>query len=99
MEKKNEKKPEEIKQDEKPTVKKIYAARGLLEWQFVLKTSGAFIRICFSGGRMGASGVIPARYVTDNAVIQYLIENTPEYHSGKIYSLPISDSVKNENCS
>ena len=66
---------------------KTYCARGLLEWQMALNAGGAIIRICFSGGHMGANGVVPARYSTDNAAIQRLIERTPQFASGKIYLL------------
>lgn len=64
---------------------KIYAVRGLLDWQKALYVGGAIIRIHFSGGQMGSNGVIPAKYTTDNEAIQAIIEKTPEFKSGKIF--------------
>lgn len=66
-------------------MKKTYAARGMLDWQMALNIKGAIVRICFSGGSMGSNGVVPAKYTTDNDVIQYLIEHTKEFKSGRIY--------------
>ena len=66
-------------------IRKTYAARGMIDWQMALNIKGAIIKICFSGGSMGSNGVIPAKYVTDNEVIQYLIEQCPEYEAGRIY--------------
>ena len=65
-------------------MKKTYAARGMLDWQMALNIKGAIVRICFSGGSMGSNGVVPAKYTTDNDVIQYLIEHTKEFKSGRI---------------
>lgn len=64
---------------------KTYAARGLLEWQTVINTGGARIRICFSGGSMGTNGVLPAKYTTDNPAIQRMIEDSPYFKKGRIY--------------
>ena len=64
--------------------RKTYAARGLLEWQMVLNTGGAFIRISFTGGTMGSNGVLPAKYTTDNEALQFLIENSPHFKAGRI---------------
>ena len=65
--------------------RKTYAARGLLEWQMALNAGGAILRICFSGGSMGANGLIPAKYTTDNIAIQKIIEDTPAFVHGKIF--------------
>lgn len=65
-------------------MKKTYAARGLLDWQMALNVGGAIIKICFSGGSMGINGVIPAKYTTDNPVIQRIIEDTMQFKNGKI---------------
>lgn len=67
--------------------RKIYGARGMLDWQMALNVSGAFLKICFSGGYMGGNGVIPAKYSTDNKVIQNLIEKSRQFESGMIVLL------------
>lgn len=65
-------------------MKKIYQAKGLLEYQMTLTLGGANIRICFSGGTMGSNGVQGGTYVTDNPLIQALIEATPQYCDNRI---------------
>lgn len=64
---------------------KTYAARGLLDWQMAINAGGAIIRLRFSGGSMGSNGVIPAKYTTDNPVIQHLIETSEHFKNGRIY--------------
>lgn len=76
--------------------KKTYAARGLLDWQMALNVGGAILRICFSGGSMGINGVIPARYTTDNEALQRIIENTPQFNSGRIFLLH-EETVKKDS--
>lgn len=66
------------------TEKTTYIVKGLLEWQFLLRTGGAELPVHFTGGTMGSNGVIGARYVTANPVIKKLIEASPEFRSGKI---------------
>ena len=65
--------------------KKVYAARGLLDFQVALNVGGAIVRLCFSGGTMGSNGVIPAKYVTDNPVIQRFIEDSTQFKNNRIY--------------
>lgn len=64
---------------------KTYAVRGLLEWKMALNVGGAIIRICFSGGSMGPNGVIPAKYTTDNPVLQHMIEKSPHFENKRIF--------------
>ena len=66
-------------------IRKTYAARGLLDWQIALNVGGAVLRICFSGGSMGTNGVLPAKYTTDNPVIQKMIEDSPHFKSHRVY--------------
>lgn len=66
-------------------MRKTYAARGMLDFQMALKLGGATIRIVFSGGSMGSNGVISAKYTTDNPAIQYMIEHSDHYRSGRVY--------------
>ena len=68
-------------------MEKTYIAKGLLEFQMVIPVGGAKIRICFSGGSMGSNGVLPARYTTDNPVIQKIIDNSEQMHTGRIACL------------
>ena len=69
---------------------KTYAVKGLIEWQMVLNVGGATMRLCFSGGRMGVNGVIPAKYTTDSPAIQKMIEDTDYFKQKRIilYAAP-----------
>lgn len=69
-------------------MEKTYIAKGLLEFQMVIPIGRAKIRICFSGGSMGSNGVLPARYTTDNPVIQKIIEDSEHMKKGRIAILP-----------
>ena len=60
----------------KDRIIKSYGARGMLDWQMALNVAGAILRIGFTNGSMGPNGIIPARYTTDNEVIQRLIEKS-----------------------
>ena len=64
--------------------RKTYVATGLLDFKMALSVGGAIIRICFSGGSMGANGVIPAKYTTDNPVIIKIIEDSKQFKSRRI---------------
>lgn len=69
-------------------MKKIYQAKGLLEYQMTLRLGGVNIRICFSGGTMGSNGVQGGTYITDNPVIQSLIEASRQFTDNRITSRP-----------
>ena len=78
-------------------MKKIYGARGMLDWQLALNVKGAIVRICFSGGSMGSNGVIPARYVTENEAIQKIIEKSLPYKDGRIILLSETGNDKDKS--
>lgn len=65
--------------------RKTYAARGLLDFQMALNVGGAIVRLVFSGGMMGSTGVVSAKYITDNEALQKIIENSPQFKGGRIY--------------
>lgn len=64
---------------------KTYAVRGLIEWQMALCRGGLTLRICFTGGRMGTNGVLPAKYTTDNPAIQRMIEESEYFKQNRVY--------------
>ena len=66
-------------------IRKTYAARGLLDFQMAINVGGAILRILFSGGMMGANGVISAKYTTDNEALHQIIENSDQFKKGRIY--------------
>lgn len=64
--------------------KKIYGVYNLIEWQAELPFGGGRVRVKFSGGAMTTQGVTPATYATSDAVVQFAIERSEAYRSGKI---------------
>lgn len=66
-------------------MKKTYAVRGLIEWQMALNAGGLTLKICFTGGRMGLNGVVPAKYTTESPAIQKMIEATEYFRQGRIF--------------
>lgn len=75
--------------------RKTYGVRGLLEWKMTLRAGRARIKIAFTGGSMGGNGVIPAKYTTENAAIQRLIESSEYFRCDKVYlhgkPIPVGD--------
>ena len=63
---------------------KTYAAPGLLDFRMAVEAGGAIIRLCFTGGSMGSNGVIPAKFTTDNPVIQQLLEKSKVFKTHRI---------------
>lgn len=74
--------------------RKTYGAKGLLEFRMTLRAGTAKVRINFTDGSMGSNGVVSAKYVTDNAAIQQLIEGSAHFRRGKVflYGKPIKIS-------
>ena len=69
---------------ERIMAKKKYGVRGMLEYTAVLKAGNAKLHVHFTGGNLSGYGVIPAYFVTDNAVVQHIIEQSEEFKRGKI---------------
>lgn len=65
--------------------KKIYGVRGLMEWHAVLMVGGHTVEVDFTGGTLTGYGVTPARYATDDPVMQKLIEKSRHFQEGKIF--------------
>lgn len=66
-------------------VLKIYGVRHLMEWQCIIVHNGAKFNFAFTDGTATGYGVTPARYSTDNPVLQQVIENSSHFKSGKIF--------------
>lgn len=63
---------------------KTYGVNGLLEWRATLPVGDTLINIVFSGGQLTSYGVRPATYVTSNATMQRVIEDSAYFRRGKI---------------
>ncbi len=68
-------------------MKKTYYVNGLVEWTAALRAGRAVIKVPFSGGAFTKYGHHPARFTTSNPTIQEIIERSPHFKSGKIYTL------------
>lgn len=69
-------------------VRKVYGVDGLMSWQIQIPLpydGYPPVTICFEGGRLTGYGVTPARYVTEDPVIQKLIEGSHWFRTGKIF--------------
>ena len=63
---------------------KKYIAKGLLEFRMTINVGGAMVRIPFTDGAMGYNGIIPASFITDNAALQAMIEDSRQFIKGVI---------------
>lgn len=63
---------------------KIYTTPGLLDLRLVLRAGKAWITVEFKGARSSGYGDYAAKFTTDNATLQYLIEHSPEFLAGRI---------------
>lgn len=73
--------------------RKTYGVYGMMEYQALIPTLKNRIRVEFSGGSVSGYGVRPATYTTENPMIQYFIENSFQYKSGKIELLRTENMV------
>ena len=63
---------------------KTYIAPGLLDLRLVIYTGKAWITVEFKGGRSCGYGDYIATFSTADLTLQYLIERSPEFQSGRI---------------
>lgn len=56
----------------------------MLEWTTYVRLGKRMWRIDFQNGVTSSNGTLPATYETSNEIIQYAIENSPYFHSGRI---------------
>jgi len=61
-----------------------YAVPGLTECEMLIPAGKARLRIHFSGGSLSALGAVPATFTTRDPVVMKLIENSPQFLTGKI---------------
>lgn len=64
--------------------KKTYGVYNLIEWHALLRMGKATVKVPFTGGSITTQGITPATYTTEDPIIQFAIERSPEYSSGKI---------------
>ena len=64
--------------------KKVYRAPGMLDFQLVIRAGAAWVTVHFKGGRADGYGDYSAIFATGDPALQFLIENSPEYRTGRI---------------
>ena len=64
--------------------KTTYGVYNLIEWHALLRLGKATVKVHFSGGSITTQGVTPATFTTEDPVIQFAIERSPEFRNGKI---------------
>ena len=64
--------------------KTTYGVYNLVEWHARLRMGRATVKVAFVGGAITTQGVTPATFITEDPVVQFAIENSPEFKSGKI---------------
>ena len=67
---------------------KTYMAPGLVDFKLVLRAGPAWVAVDFIGGRANGFGQHSAVFTTAEKPLQYLIEKSPEFLSGKIVIKP-----------
>lgn len=61
----------------------------MMEYQAVIKIGKATMKVPFSEGSMTAMGVNPAKYTTDNYVVQHAIEHSSDFRRGRIHIVSV----------
>ena len=77
-----------------------YGINGFMDYQAIVKVGKANISIMFSDGTMTAFGSNPAKFTTDNFIIQQSIERSNEFKKGFIkvlQSIELDEDLKFES--
>lgn len=54
------------------------------EWKIILPVAGRIINIYFEGGTDSGTGIRPATFTTQNEIIQFALENSLHFKSGRV---------------
>lgn len=66
-----------------------YGVRGMMEYQALIPVGKATLRIMFTDGSMNSLGSHPAKFTTDNFMVQHAIENSSDFRRGRIQVLHV----------
>ena len=64
--------------------RKVYGIFGVVERYISVNLGKGSVNITFSGGTIDNSGITPATLTTDSIFTQTLVENLPDFKTGKI---------------
>lgn len=65
-------------------MKKTFYAPGYMDLTLILGTACAPVKVEFTGGSSSGYGSAPARFSTEDPILQILIEDSAEYKNGLI---------------
>lgn len=63
---------------------KVYGVYNMSEWKIILPVAGRIINIYFEGGTDSGTGIRPATFTTQNEIIQFALENSLHFKSGRV---------------
>ena len=66
-----------------------YGVRGMMEYQALIPLGKATLKILFTDGSMNSLGAHPAKFTTDNFMVQHAIENSSDFRRGRIQVLHV----------
>lgn len=70
---------------------KVYGAYNMTEWEILLPVAGRIMKIPFSGGTISGTGIRPAAFTTQNEIIQFALENSFHFKSGRVQLIDETD--------
>lgn len=70
---------------------KVYGAYNMTEWEMLLPVAGRIMKIPFSGGTISGTGVRPAAFTTQNEIIQFALESSLHFKSGRVQLIDETD--------
>ena len=92
--------PPFLKNERRMKKKRVtYGISGMMEYQATIRVGRAMMKVPFSDGTMTAMGVNPAKFTTDNYMVQHAIEQSADYKRGRIYkvnTIELDDEVRIE---
>lgn len=62
----------------------IYSVHGMMEYQTIVRVGKNNVKVCFTGGSISNGCAQPARYSTDNLIMQHAIESCEDFRRGRI---------------
>ena len=79
---------------------KRYETRSIMEYSLPLKYGRSYVRVTFNGGSINSQRTTPASALVKSAVVQGLIEKSPEYKRGiiKLADIIDTDERQAEDC-
>lgn len=77
-------------------LQRVYGVYGLMDYTINVRLGNRILKIPFTGGATTGNGVRPATYTTNNPIVQFAIESSSIFKSGRvkiIRSIGQADSV------